>query len=186
MFNTTVLDVRLEVGSETTAVRVSAEAEELAVRDGPLRGGNFLPSQVSQLPLIGLSPLSLARTLPGVVQTSGSALLATSSAAMIAWPELMPGAALVAGSVESVVKQFAELASLGYTDVIALAPDVLVLAIEIVECLLGKAQKGAVHRVRIHRSRWRFHEPTARGSAGACGRVGTSPSRVRSASARRR
>ena len=65
---TTVLDVRLEVGSETTAVRVSAEAEELTVRDGPLRGGNFLPSQVSQLPLIGLSPLSLARTLPGVVQ----------------------------------------------------------------------------------------------------------------------
>jgi len=71
---TTVLDVRLEVGSETTAVRVSAEAEELAVRDGPLRGGNFLPSQVSQLPLIGLSPLSLARTLPGVVQASGSAV----------------------------------------------------------------------------------------------------------------
>src|SRR5437868_7712459 len=71
---TTVLDVRLEVGSETTAVRVSAEAEELAVRDGPLRGGNFLPGQVSQLPLIGLSPLSLARTLPGVVQASGSAV----------------------------------------------------------------------------------------------------------------
>ena len=69
---TTVLDVRLEVGSETTAIRVSAEAEELTVRDGPLRGGNFLPSQVSQLPLIGLSPLSLARTLPGVVQPSGT------------------------------------------------------------------------------------------------------------------
>jgi outer membrane receptor protein involved in Fe transport len=68
---TTVLDVRLEVGSEATAIRVSAEAEELTVRDGPLRGGNFLPSQVSQLPLIGLSPLSLARTLPGVVQSSG-------------------------------------------------------------------------------------------------------------------
>src|SRR5947209_3167680 len=69
---TTVLDVRLEVGGEATAIRVSAEAEELTVRDGPLRGGNFLPSQVSQLPLIGLSPLSLARTLPGVVQPSGS------------------------------------------------------------------------------------------------------------------
>ena len=51
---------------------MSAEAEELTVRDGPLRGGNFLRSQVSQLPLIGLSPLSLARTLPGVVQASGS------------------------------------------------------------------------------------------------------------------
>src|SRR5438477_12187004 len=43
---TTALDVRLEVGSEATAVRVSAEAEELTVRDGPLRGGNFLPRQV--------------------------------------------------------------------------------------------------------------------------------------------
>src|SRR5260370_30987602 len=70
---TTVLDVRLEVGSETTAVRVSAEAEELAVRDGPLRGGNFLPSQVGQLPLIGLSPISPARTVPAGVQPSGSA-----------------------------------------------------------------------------------------------------------------
>src|SRR3954454_11904106 len=69
---TTVLDVRLEVGSEATTIRVSAEAEELTVRDGPLRGGNFLPSQVRQLPLIGLSPLSLARTLPGVVEPSGS------------------------------------------------------------------------------------------------------------------
>src|SRR5437016_2515978 len=39
---TTAVDVRLEVGSETTAVRVSAEAEEMTVRDGPLRGGNFL------------------------------------------------------------------------------------------------------------------------------------------------
>jgi outer membrane receptor protein involved in Fe transport len=68
---TTVLDVRLEVGSEATAVRVSAEAEEMTVRDSPLRGGNFLASQVSQLPLISLSPISLALTLPGVIQTSG-------------------------------------------------------------------------------------------------------------------
>jgi carboxypeptidase family protein len=71
---TTVLDVRLEVGSEATAVRVSAEAEELTVRDGPLRGGNFLSNQVSQLPLISLSPISLALTLPGVVRPSGGVL----------------------------------------------------------------------------------------------------------------
>jgi outer membrane receptor protein involved in Fe transport len=68
---TTVLDVKLEVGSEATAVRVSAEAEEMTVRDSPLRGGNFLASQVSRLPLIGLSPISLALTLPGVIQPSG-------------------------------------------------------------------------------------------------------------------
>jgi hypothetical protein len=71
---TTVMDVRLELGSETTAVQVSAEAEALTVRDGPLRGGNFLPQQVSQLPLVDLNPFSLARTLPGVIRPSGSAV----------------------------------------------------------------------------------------------------------------
>src|SRR5437868_3030671 len=35
------------------------------------RSGNFLPRQISELPLIGLNPISLARTLPGVTQTSG-------------------------------------------------------------------------------------------------------------------
>ncbi len=69
---TAVIDIRLELGSEAITVHVSAEAEALTVRDGPLRGGNFLPLQVSQLPLVGLDPISLARTLPGVVQPSGS------------------------------------------------------------------------------------------------------------------
>lgn len=73
---TTVIDAKLEVGSGEIAVQVSAEAQMAIVRDAPLRGGNFLPRQVSELPLIGLNPISLARTLPGVVQTSGSALLA--------------------------------------------------------------------------------------------------------------
>lgn len=73
---TSVIDARLEVGSGEIAVQVSAEAETAMVRDAPLRGGNFLPRQVSELPLIGLNPISLARTLPGVVQTSGTALLA--------------------------------------------------------------------------------------------------------------
>ena len=69
---TIVIDARLEVGSEATAIQVSAEGETLIVRDGPLRGGNFLPRQVSQLPLMELNPLSLARTLPGVIQPSGT------------------------------------------------------------------------------------------------------------------
>jgi len=68
---TTTIDPRLELGSETIAVQVSAEAEALMVRDGPQRGGNFVPRQVSQLPLIGRNPFSLARTLPGVIQPSG-------------------------------------------------------------------------------------------------------------------
>jgi outer membrane receptor protein involved in Fe transport len=69
---TTVFDPKLELSSEASAVRVSAEAETLLVRDVPLRGGNFLPRQVSRLPLLGLNPLSLGRTLPGVIQPSGS------------------------------------------------------------------------------------------------------------------
>jgi hypothetical protein len=67
---TAVMDVRLELGSEAVTIRVSADAETLA-KDGPLRGGNFSAAEVNHLPLTGFSPLSLARTLPGVVRPSG-------------------------------------------------------------------------------------------------------------------
>ena len=69
---TTTVDVRLEVGGVDQQVTVSADSSEALVRDGPLRGGNFQPREVRDLPLIGLNPLSLARTLPGVTQTTGS------------------------------------------------------------------------------------------------------------------
>jgi hypothetical protein len=71
----TTFDPRLEVGASETAIEVSGQSTGILVKDGPLRGGNFLPRQVSQLPLTDLSPLSLARTLPGVIQPSGSALI---------------------------------------------------------------------------------------------------------------
>lgn len=71
---TATIDHRLELGGETVSVQVSLESEGLAVREGPLRGGNFLSREISQLPLIGLDPISLARTLPGVIQPSGSFL----------------------------------------------------------------------------------------------------------------
>src|SRR5579872_4311399 len=64
---TTVTDIQLQLGSEATVVQVSAAAAAQVVRDGALRGGNFLSREVSQLPLTDLSPLSLARILPGVV-----------------------------------------------------------------------------------------------------------------------
>ena len=73
---TTTVDVSLEVGSVESQVTVSAESEELLVRDGPLRGGNFLDREVRDLPLIELNPLSLARTLPGVSHTTGGAISA--------------------------------------------------------------------------------------------------------------
>jgi hypothetical protein len=69
---TTTLDVRLEVGAVDQQVTVSAESSEVLVRDGPLRGGNFLAREVRDLPLVGGNPLSLAFTLPGVIRTSGS------------------------------------------------------------------------------------------------------------------
>src|SRR5216684_4340527 len=70
----TTFDPRLEVGASETAIEVSAESSELLVRDGPLRGGNFLPREVRDLPLMSLNPISLAHTLPGVIQPSGSQL----------------------------------------------------------------------------------------------------------------
>src|SRR5260370_15357546 len=79
---TTVIDPSLELGNEAIAVQVSAEAETVTVRDGPLRGGNFLPRQVSQLPLTDLNPLSLARALPGVIQPSGTTALEGGGAAV--------------------------------------------------------------------------------------------------------
>src|SRR2546430_10569910 len=70
----TTYDPRLEVGAAETAIEVSGESSDLLIKDSPLRGGAFHPREVRDLPLISLNPLSLARTLPGVTQISGSAL----------------------------------------------------------------------------------------------------------------
>ncbi len=68
----TTLDPRLEVGAAETRIEVSAESSEILIKDSPLRGGNFQPREVRDLPLTGLNPLSLARTLPGATEASGS------------------------------------------------------------------------------------------------------------------
>jgi hypothetical protein len=78
---TTSVDARLEVGSVDTQVTVNAGFDEMLVRDGPLRGGNFLQRDVRDLPLIELNPLSLARTLPGVSQNTGGAISAVGGTA---------------------------------------------------------------------------------------------------------
>jgi hypothetical protein len=65
-----IMDIKLELGSEAVTIQVSASAEALT-KDGPLRGGNFSATQVSHVPLSGLSPLSLARSLAGVIRPSG-------------------------------------------------------------------------------------------------------------------
>jgi hypothetical protein len=69
---TTTIDATLEIGTAETVLEVTAEAAELLVKDSPLRGGNFLSGEVRDLPLVSLNPLSLARTLPGVIQPTGS------------------------------------------------------------------------------------------------------------------
>jgi hypothetical protein len=68
----TTVDPKLEVGAMETRVEVSERSSEILVKDGPLRGGNFQPREVRDLPLVSSNPLSLARLLPGATEASGS------------------------------------------------------------------------------------------------------------------
>ena len=70
----TPIDPKLEVGATPTQIEVNGESSELLTKDGPLRGGNFQSRDAQDLPLISLNPLSLARTLPGVTEASGSTI----------------------------------------------------------------------------------------------------------------
>jgi outer membrane receptor protein involved in Fe transport len=69
---TATIDATLEVGIGEETVEVSATTDELLIRDSPIRGGSISSREVATLPIAGLEPLSLARTLPGVVQAVGS------------------------------------------------------------------------------------------------------------------
>lgn len=71
---TTTLDPRLELGTAEARVEVNGESSELLTKDSPLRGGNFQPREVRDLPLISLNPVSLARALPGVTEAAGSTI----------------------------------------------------------------------------------------------------------------
>jgi hypothetical protein len=73
----TTLDPRLDVGAAETRIEVNGESSEMLVKDSPLRGGNFQPREVRDLPLTGLNPLSLTRTLPGATDAAGSSLNAS-------------------------------------------------------------------------------------------------------------
>jgi hypothetical protein len=68
----TTVDPRLEVGTAQTRIEVNGESSEMLVKDSPLRGGNFQPREVRDLPLPGLNPLWLTRTLPGANDAAGS------------------------------------------------------------------------------------------------------------------
>ena len=68
----TTIDPTLQVGAAETRIEVSGESSEILIKDSPLRGGNFQTSEVCNLPLIALNPISLARVLPGATEASGS------------------------------------------------------------------------------------------------------------------
>jgi hypothetical protein len=71
----TTVDSRLEVGAAETRMEVSGESSEMLIKDSPLRGGNFEPREVRDLPSPGLNPLWLTRTLPGANDAAGSSIL---------------------------------------------------------------------------------------------------------------
>jgi carboxypeptidase family protein len=66
------LNFSMELGSVTQSVTVEAGAP--LIQAGPQRGGNFISSEVRDLPLVSLNPISLARTLPGAIEPAGSTL----------------------------------------------------------------------------------------------------------------
>jgi hypothetical protein len=68
----TTIDPTLEVGAAETRTEVSGESSEILIKDSPLRGGNFQPGEVRNLPLLALNPISLARALPGATEAAGS------------------------------------------------------------------------------------------------------------------
>src|SRR5215510_1600182 len=68
----TTIDPTLEVGAAETRIEVRGESSEILIKDSPLRGGNFQTSEVRNLPLIALNPISLPRALPGATEASGS------------------------------------------------------------------------------------------------------------------
>jgi outer membrane receptor protein involved in Fe transport len=73
---TTTFDPRLDVGAAETRIEVNGGSSEMLVKDSPLRGGNFQPRDIRDLPLPGLNPLSLTRTLPGATDAAGSSIYA--------------------------------------------------------------------------------------------------------------
>jgi outer membrane receptor protein involved in Fe transport len=69
---TATVDARLDVGVGEMVVDINAVSDELLIKDAPIRGGNINAKAISTLPISGLEPISIARTLPGVVQATGS------------------------------------------------------------------------------------------------------------------
>jgi hypothetical protein len=66
------LNFSMEVGSAVESITVESGAP--LIQSTPARGGDFVPREVSNIPLHALDPISLARTLPGVIELNGTYL----------------------------------------------------------------------------------------------------------------
>jgi Carboxypeptidase regulatory-like domain len=64
------LSFSMELGSVVESITMEAGAP--LVQATPARGGTFLSNEVRDLPLAGLNPISLARTLPGMIVPAGT------------------------------------------------------------------------------------------------------------------
>src|SRR5262249_2517479 len=69
------LNFSMEMGSVRESVTMEGGAP--LIQSNPERGGTFVSRDVSNLPLVSLNPISLARTLPGVIEPAGSDLYRT-------------------------------------------------------------------------------------------------------------
>ena len=58
-------DLKLEIGTQSSVVEVSADAVQLQT-ESPVRGGTISTTQATELPIASRNPVSLALTLPGV------------------------------------------------------------------------------------------------------------------------
>ncbi len=65
------IDSQLEAGTEAVTVEINSTAGELLQKSDAVRGGNFEPRQVTQLPSPNLNPYDLGGLLPGVSTTTG-------------------------------------------------------------------------------------------------------------------
>jgi len=68
---TSAVDADLIPGSQEVVVEVTADAGGQLQTEAAVRGGNISPRQITELPIGGLNPVSLALTLPGVSSNRG-------------------------------------------------------------------------------------------------------------------
>jgi hypothetical protein len=148
------VDPRLEVGAAETRIEVSAQSSEVLVKDSPLRGGNFQPREVRDLPLLSSNPLSLARMLPGATEASGSQVwsnTASPGAGFAINGQRPRGNSYMLDGTENNAAYFS-----GEDQIFAIAD-----AIEEVSVQTGNfgAEFGACRRRRVQRRHQVWHQP---------------------------